>query len=351
MNLRHHTIRYVIATLLAIFLLTMYGYFPTREFHPAYRAMVEASATMHRAIQVIREERTLQDIPILSGLDPARTGFIGTEFTPITTTLGNLAAKQTSAQPDFAALLVRWLYELPLQPGDEVGIQCSGSFPALNIAAIVACETLGLQPVISASVGASSYGANLPGFTYPDMEQILFRRGIIHHRSELVTPGGNQDNGSSFYHTGMELVRQAVQRNGYPLTVPKDLTEAIQRKIALFTRQHRIRCFINIGGNQTALGEGTAAALLPGGVVRRHASSLQPNSGLIFYFLRRGIPVIHLLDIRGLASRYGLPIAPGRFIPPGLHLPYFRTRATRPLAIFSLMLLVLMMFFLKKTPS
>ena len=83
-------------------------------------------------------------------------GIIGVEFNEITTTLGALESKRTSANPNFAAVLVDLLLEADLEEGDKVAMNLSSSFPALNIASIVACETLDLEPVIISSIGSSS---------------------------------------------------------------------------------------------------------------------------------------------------------------------------------------------------
>ncbi len=134
-------------------------------------------------------------IPLDPALDPARSGLIGEEYTDLTTSLGHLRAKQTSLNPQFAGLVVMWLKRAGVRAGDRVALACSGSFPALNLAALCACETLDLRPLVFSSVGASNYGANLPGFTWLDMEAELHRQGLLRTRSRYASLGGIVETG------------------------------------------------------------------------------------------------------------------------------------------------------------
>ena len=113
-----------------------------------YDRQVRAAEIMHNCALAIAEERTARGIRIDPELDPNGTGLIGAEFTAITTTLGVLEAKRTTTNPAFAALMVRYLREARLQPGDVVAVGASGSFPALILATLAACKALDLQPAV-----------------------------------------------------------------------------------------------------------------------------------------------------------------------------------------------------------
>ena len=52
----------------------------------------------------------------LTPYDTHKTGMIGDEYTPITTSLGSEEAKRTTANPDMAALLVQMLTEAGVSP-------------------------------------------------------------------------------------------------------------------------------------------------------------------------------------------------------------------------------------------
>ncbi len=68
---------------------------------------IQAAQIMARALASIRALRLEKRLPIDPMLDPNRTGIIGDEFTPLTTSLGEVDDKRTSANPAFAAIVSR----------------------------------------------------------------------------------------------------------------------------------------------------------------------------------------------------------------------------------------------------
>ncbi|MBK6335610.1 MAG: poly-gamma-glutamate system protein [Betaproteobacteria bacterium] len=88
------------------------------------------------------------DIAIDPTTDPSQSGLIGIDYSDLTTTLGDLRAKQLSVQPAFAALIVTWLKDAGVRRGDRVALSLTGSFPGLNIAALSACEAMGLEALV-----------------------------------------------------------------------------------------------------------------------------------------------------------------------------------------------------------
>ena len=288
---------------------------------PDHHMMIKAAAQTAGAFQVIGAFCARAGINIDRVMDPNLTGLIGEEFTPITTTLGNLSAKQTSLNPDFAAFILETLKSHNFQIGDRIAIQASASFPALTIAAIIACETVGLKPVVSVSLGASSFGANRAELTYLDLESELIRKGLIRSRSVLVTPGGENDNGSSYFDGGLEIVQTAARRNGYDLYIPQDLEASINLKWDLFEAQNGVKFFINIGGNQSAIDGGR----WPSGLISPNENKGSTgNNGLISKFLAVNIPVLNLLGIRDLAVRNNIILSPYPLPEAGVGMVYYQ---------------------------
>lgn len=112
---------------------------------------------------------------------------IGPEYSLITTTLAPKEAKQLSTHTDFAAVCVEWLLQAGVRKGNQIAVNLSGSFPALNIAVLSAVKAVGAEPVITSSVGASTWGANDPRFTWLDMEKdcrrlVFLPGGLSRHR-------------------------------------------------------------------------------------------------------------------------------------------------------------------------
>jgi poly-gamma-glutamate system protein len=310
-----------------------------------YPQMIAAAETMHRAIKQMRLYQKQQNISTDRNIDPNLSGFIGTEFSPITTTLGDLESKQTSLNPDFAALLISWFRQLNLSPGDRVIIHASASFPALSISAIIACEAAGLEPVIATSAGASSFGANIPESTYWDMENFLWQRDIIKHRTQFATPGGDQDIGSSLWEGGMEIVAGAAQRNGYPLLIGENLEDAIEKKWKFFKLYEPIGVFINIGGNQSALGTTPCSLQIPVGIIRHRLPCKSLEGGLIHRFNRENIPIVHLLKIRDIALQNGIALSPYPLPEPGQSSLYYTTYRPQWLPIISLAIMFAALFY------
>ena len=116
----------------------------TEELSPVYDTMVEAAEIADDAMEAIKEEKISRGIPI-SADDILQTGMIGESYTTITTTMGVLEAKRTSTDPNWAAVVVGMFRRANLQPGDQVAMVFSGSFPALNICVMAAAQAYGLE--------------------------------------------------------------------------------------------------------------------------------------------------------------------------------------------------------------
>ena len=287
-----------------------------------YEEQVHAAERMATAFPILLACKRNLGVSPDFGNDPNRTGLIGVEFSEITTTVGSLVAKRTSANPDFAALLVRFLHELALEPKARVVLTLSGSFPALNLAAIVACEELGFELLVFSSVGASSFGANCLEITWLDMETLLARHRVISHRTSFASLGGENDLGESFFGDGKALAFEAIKRNELIPVVMETFDE--QSKFKLQKIESFEPCLlINVGGNQ--LNVGGAGCLLGPGVLT--TASIDPAQlGIIGWFLNHDLAVIHLLHVKDLAVRVGLPIDPIPLLSPGESDVYYRTR-------------------------
>ncbi len=266
------------------------------------RAAAELSAEWMGIIHSEKERRGL--IPSHARYFPSEA-LLGEELTPLTTTLGSLDAKQVSVNPQFAAVMVRWITELGLDSTDVVMVASSGSFPGLAVSTLAALQVLNQRVVLLTSAGASSFGANQPEMTLLDMEHLLQLYGGLRFMPELVTYGCDNDNGEGFYEGGKEAVDSSARRNALTIRVPASLTEAVHERIAL-ARHHRIRLLINIGGNHAMLGNCPHASLLPGGLNRTVPSCQHVERGAIERIAESGVPVIHLLNIKELGMQFGI---------------------------------------------
>jgi hypothetical protein len=75
--------------------------------------------------------------------------------------------------------------------------------------------------------------------------------------------------------------------------------------------KRRIAAFVNIGGSYADLGTNPLILKLEPGVNKEMTIPAQEEThGVVFAMAKQHIPVIHLLHIKGLAVRYGLPWDP-----------------------------------------
>ena len=115
----------------------------------------QAAELLTRCFSAVRGYKEKLHIP-MSQEDYHQTGMIGPYYTGITTTLGAIEAKRTTAWPDMGALCVRLLYEAGVRPGDRVAAGFSGSVPAMNLAVMAACQSMKVEVIPISSVGAST---------------------------------------------------------------------------------------------------------------------------------------------------------------------------------------------------
>ena len=171
----------------------------------------QAAELLTRCFSAVRGYKEELHIP-MSQEDYHQTGMIGPYYTGITTTLGAIEAKRTTAWPDMGALCVRLLYEAGVRPGDRVAAGFSGSFPAMNLAVMAACQSMKVEVIPISSVGASTYGATDPELTFPEMLHRLVQDGVLTTDSAAVTLGGDNDTGDGMLpEQKMEILERLEQ--------------------------------------------------------------------------------------------------------------------------------------------
>ena len=280
-----------------------------------YAEQIQAAQLMKSSLEAIKEEQLNRAIPLDVKLDPNQIGIIGDEYTQLTTTLGNLEAKRTSSNPAFAALLVKYFKEANLKKGDAIAIGASGSFPGLILAALSAVKALELEPLLIYSIGSSEYGANIPEFTFVSMLESLNKRNILPYHLLAISIGGYLDQAQGmFYPDSREIIEKIAQDSGAPFINLDNIEENIQYRMQLYQKaanDRPIKAFVNIGGATPNYGNTAASITYPDGlVINGPKIPDHPERGLIFEYQSLRIPIIHLLNIRDLAAKNGLPIDP-----------------------------------------
>lgn len=281
--------RFALLALASILLLVAAQGTVRREPDAAYPAMAAAVATAVRAQAAVGDR------------------LIGPEYTEITTTLGPLAAKKLSRHPDFAALAVRYLLAAGVGPGDRVAVNFSGSFPALNIAVLAAIQAVGAEPVITSSVGASTWGASDPGYTWLDIEQTLVGSGLWPWRSAAASVGGVGDIGGGLTPEGVAAARAAIQRTGVAEMRSADLDEAVARRLAAYRRDGQLPvALVNVGGSHVIFGRQGHDTPLRSALTAGYKPQRLVADGLAAPFVDNNRPVIHFLNLGRLAAAHGI---------------------------------------------
>ncbi|MBN2198232.1 MAG: poly-gamma-glutamate system protein [Candidatus Aminicenantes bacterium] len=275
--------------------------------------MRAAAETMERATQALARCRTAKGLRIDARADPNRTGLIGLESSPLTTSLGNLGAKRTTTNPGFAALIVRLLDEAGVRKGDAVAVGASSSFPALIVAVLSAARAMEVRPLLICSLGSSQYGANDPAFHWLDMRDCLEDAGVFDVRLLAVSIGGDADIGRNMDPETRAALTARISGRGDVLLEEPSLEKSTAARLRLYEEgagRGGVKAFVNIGGSWANMGTDSRVLEVKPGLAR--VSSIPPRGkrGVLFEMARRGVPVIHLLFVRGLAESYGLPWDP-----------------------------------------
>lgn len=287
--------------------------FPERTSELYLKQMLEASQFASEAMDVLLAERTRRKIPIDPIADPAGSGLIGVAMSEVTSNTGNLLAKQTTINPNWAAVAVQLLREAGVQEGDAVAVGLSGSFPGMNISLYAAMMALHLDPIVISSVTSSQWGANHPKFLWLDMERTLNEKKVFPFRSVAASLGGAEDRAASLSEEGLESLRRAVARSKLPFIDPENYAESVVERMAIYRDRagdKPIRAYINVGGGTSSVGTRRSKFAFQPGINRRTPPRAALIDSVMARFLDEGIPVIHFLQVNRLAHRYGLPVSP-----------------------------------------
>ena len=183
-----------------------------------YTQMLNAARSMQTASRIMYATKAAKGLLPPASADPNHTGMIGYEYTPITTTVGDLGSKRSTTNPDFAAAMVGALGALNLKPGTPVLIILSGSFVAGDIGAIVAVEALGQKPLTIAAFGASAMGVPpTPSSIWSTYLSLMHDQGVIHSLPIAAVLGGEGAIADGIDPKDVAALRATANRVGVPL--------------------------------------------------------------------------------------------------------------------------------------
>jgi len=333
---------------LSLLFFVLARYIPLKQGERVRREMIRASEIMGEALALIRECRKEKGIALDKTTDFNQTGLVGVEFSSITTSLGNLEAKKTTTNPNFAALTVFLLKQAGVERGDAIAVGASGSFPALIVAVLSASKAMGLKVLMICSLGASQWGANIPDFHWLHMQSCLQEAGLFNTPPIAISLGGEKDTGMDMTPEGRTLLLNDAEEWGSLFLHEPRLRNNVQERMRIYGEKGGkggIKAFLNIGGSLSNMGTDARILKLKPGLISFKSFPPVEKRGVMHEMALRKIPVIHLLYIRGLVRRYRLPWDPSPLPQPGKGEIYILARET-PLS-FSL---IAVLYFLLVTP-
>lgn len=285
-----------------------------------YQEKLDAAELSQSAANHLKNFRLEKGVFIDEVNDPNQTALIGQEYTLTTTDRGYIDSKLSTTNPNFAAVIVQLLKDAGVEENDNVAVAMSGSFPGLNISVMAALQTLKINPIAITSVGSSNFGANDPYFTWLDMESLLNESNIFNNKSVAASIGGGLDIGRGLSPDGRKLLAEAVHRNGVEFIREKHLEKSIAKRMAIYdslSDNKPIEAFINVGGGIASLGNTINGKIIPPGLTEYLPMQNFPVKGVIIQMGQQEIPIIHLLNIKQLTAKYGLPDSPVPLPDPG----------------------------------
>ena len=303
----------VLVALTALMALVAVEAFQVKRKQPFYEEKLAAARLTRLAMQVIKAEKEERGIRIDPDADPAGSGMIGAPLTAITSNTGYLDAKRTSVNPNFAAVIVDLLGEARISRGSTVAVGVSGSFPALNIAALAALHEMKLKPIVISSIAASEWGANHVDYTWLDMEKTLLEKKVFDVRSIAASRGGIDDRGFGLSERGRSLLDEIIARAGVRSIDSKSVEDAIEQRMAIYDEyagKNPIRAYVNIGGGSASVGTHVGKKQLEPGLNRTRPRGAKLVDSVMLRFLDREVPVLHITSIVTLAKTYQLAVEP-----------------------------------------
>ncbi len=268
--------------------------------------------------------------------DPNATGLIGLQFSSLTYARSDLSSALTTTNPNFSAAIIEMLNSLGIKPGDTVGINWDGTFPALNIQLLAVCKVLGLEPVIVTAQSSGMWGANYPGYTWLEIERLLLKSGLWHFHSRFATLGGEDDNGRGLPPEGRDFLIKLADSLKVPLLFSDSLLQAVENRLNLFRN-----CRVLISAGLPVTNSGNPILRLPSKIyTNRHTKA---GNGLIAQCISTGKPVIHIANPSKIALDYRLPVAPVPLPEIGRGRLFFERRYSVRLAMVLVVFIVLLL--------
>lgn len=342
---------HVVIAIMAIIGMMIVESFKVNVKQPFYNEKVQAARYMLQGIEIIKQHRLRNIGPINKVIDPMRTGLIGVLSTPITSTTVDIDSKLTSINPNWAAAIVSMLKEAKVKKGSTVAVSLTGSFPAMNLAVMSAAKALKLRLIIITSVSASTWGANIPGLTWLDMENELYVKKFSQYRSVAASLGGVQDSALGMSEEGKKILRDTIMKYNITPLEFGDMKTRINARMELYHDQARdtqIAAYINVGGGTVAIGSFIGKRRYRAGLNLKPSQRAMRVDSVMSRFARADVPIVNINYLKTLAQKFSFPIAPKKIPTIGQGEIYNRLEYNKALVALVLVSLIVFLFLFMK---
>ncbi|HOT46189.1 MAG TPA: poly-gamma-glutamate system protein [Spirochaetota bacterium] len=342
---------HLVIAIMAVIGLVIVESFKVNVKQPYYREKVLAARYMMKGMEILKRHRLENIGPINKVIDPMRSGLIGVLTTPITSTTVDIDSKLTSINPNWAAVIVSMLKEAKVKNGSTVAVSLTGSFPAMNLAVFSAAKALNLRLIIITSVSASTWGANIPGFTWLDMENVLHGEKFSPYRSVAASLGGVQDNALGMSEEGKTILRTTIRKYNITLLEYQDMKNSINARMEIYydqAKDSQIAAYINVGGGTVAIGSFIGKKRYRAGLNLKPSQKAMRIESVMSRFARNNVPILNINYLKTLAQNYRIPIGPKKIPKIGQGEIYYRQEYNKAVvAVVLAFLLVFLFLFMK----
>lgn len=302
---------HLVIAIISVLALLSVEQFKTKTKQSNYGLKIKAAKTMKDGMDALKAYRIKNIGDPDPEFDPTGSGMIGALISPLTSNSGYIDAKQTTINPNWAAVMVAMFKRAGITKGDTITAGFSGSFPMMNLAVLSAAEAMKLKVVVISSTAGSTWGANIDRFTWLDMEHILYDQKIISNRSVAASLGGTKDRALGTSREGQRLLKNTIDRYNLEFIKIKKVNENIEKRMNIY-RVHAgdqtIKAFVNVGGGTISVGGPAGKKIFKSGINFKTPKKAKSIDGIMSRFSREEVPVIHVSGIAKIAARYKMPM-------------------------------------------
>lgn len=342
---------HLVIAIMALIGLVIVESFKVNVKQPYYKEKVLAARYMLKGMEILKQHRLQKIGPINKVIDPMRSGLVGILTSPITSTTVDIDSKLTSINPNWAAVIVSMLKEAKVKNGSTVAVSLTGSFPAMNLAVFSAARALNLRLIVITSASASTWGANIPGFTWLDMENVLCEEKFSSYQSIAASLGGVQDNALGMSEEGKNILRTTIRKYNITLLEFDDMKRNINTRMDLYydqAKDSQIGAYINVGGGTVAIGSFIGKMRYKAGLNLKPSQKAMRIESVMSRFARNNIPILNINYLKTLAQNYKIPIGPKKIPKIGQGEIYYRLEYNKAVvAVVLAFLLVFLFLFMK----